>query len=830
METEAEWAQLSSATRAKRRSRVRSACQRCRRQKLKCDQERPCSLCLRSEVPCISETRQRRNKIPRLDSPVAENEATENQSESIPPPSLHVESVSPQSRFSHGEDRESTSTPGQQTSTPQRVKAPVSFDRLSATDPEAFNQRISSAGLTQEIIDNFSPETILESSTSALPGGIGHAQGDLITVEQLLGLELPSKRVADYFLNIYIDAVHWFMMLFHEPTFRSKYENLMASRSFPRCRSNEVMFILLVLSIGAHYAADEEVLQKFPTFQLKTFRALSLKKIENSLHSLYDTAELESVQVCCLLGSWYVYHGRPNLAFVILGAGLRCAQLLLLHRESAWRGVSEIAKEERRRVFWALFVFDRFAATIFGRPCGIPMAEIDVRIPQNVGDTTVQHPSFRSSATMPDGTVEPVTAFSYFKFKIKLYQISSPIIGDLYFHRSRSVSELAFKVYRIDKELSDFFSALPPELKLEDLFRNRDEKVTARTRPFMLQALALQIAYDNVQILLHRPLLSQDLRNYKTHAELSDPDRVLYSPDQSNITNSIQLSSQHVHQILLASRDKCWESAIRSSKLGQYNQCLVSARDSHAAAFLGINLFTAGMVLCVVALSRPLSSEAQVAKQAVARIMSLSRFLSGKALLSAQTTKILKDLVRLVGEKEIKAMLAESEMAQKPPSHSSGGPGSGDRGTYRDRDRDVKDMTDVAPRPPPFPATEEVIHLSGVAPRGATASAPLKEEFGLAGMMDAAPSLMDTFDFSGLENLDFNNGLSIVQQAMFPEMVPPDVGASTTDGSVPTSDGQYSADQAYLYQAGGGDNGLQADDFSMMNSVGQTWLWDSVSW
>jgi hypothetical protein len=178
-------------------------------------------------------------------------------------------------------------------------------------------------------------------------------------VEQLLGLELPSKRVADYFLNIYIDAVHWFMMLFHEPTFRSNYERLMASRSFPRCRSNEVIFILLVLSIGAHYAADEEVLQKFPTFQLKTFRALSLKKIENSLHSLYDTAELESVQVCCLLGSWYVYHGRPNLAFVILGAGLRCAQLLLLHRESAWRGVSEIAKEERRRVFWALFVFDR---------------------------------------------------------------------------------------------------------------------------------------------------------------------------------------------------------------------------------------------------------------------------------------------------------------------------------------------------------------------------------------------------------------------------------------------------------------------------------------
>ncbi|ETI22161.1 hypothetical protein G647_06234 [Cladophialophora carrionii CBS 160.54] len=776
----------------------------------------------------------RRNKIPRLHSPVAENDGSGNRSEPIPPSALHIENHSPQSRFSHAEDQESTDTPDRRTSTPQRIKAPVSFDRLSATDPEAFNQRISSAGLTQEIIDNFSPETILESSTSALPGGIGHAQGDLITVEQLLGLELPSKRVADYFLNIYIDVVHWFIMLFHEPTFRSKYEKLMVSRSFPRCRSNEVIFILLVLSIGAHYAPDEEVLQKFPTFQLKTFRALSLKKIENSLPSLYDTAELESVQVCCLLASWYVYHGRPNLAFVILGAGLRCAQLLLLHRESTWRGVSEIAKEERRRVFWALFVFDRFAATIFGRPCGIPMAEIDVRIPQNVGDTTVQHPFFRSSATTPDGTVEPVTAFSYFKFKIKLYQISSPIIGDLYFHRSRSVSELAFKVYRIDKELSDFFSALPPELKLEDLFRNPAEKVTPRTRPFMLQALALQIAYDNVQILLHRPLLSQDLRNYKTHADLSDPDRLAYSPDQSNITNSIQLSSQHVHQILLASRDKCWESAIRSSKLGQYNQCLVSARDSHAAAFLGINLFTAGMVLCVVALSRPLSSEAQTAKQAVARIMSLSRFLSGKAPLSAQTTKILKDLVRLVGEKEIKAMLAESEMAQNQPSTSTDRARSRDRDrdghrdgdTDRDRDRNTEDTPDVTSRLPAVPARDDLLQVSDNAPEEAVAaSEPLKEEFGLAGMMDAGPSLMDTFDFSGLENLDFNNGLSIVQQAMFPEVVAPDV-----DASMPKDEGEYNANQAYLYPAGGSSDGLQTDDFSMMNSVGQTWLWDSVSW
>ena len=637
----------------------------------------------------------------------------------------------------------------------------------------------------------------------------------MISIEQLLGLELPSKRVTDYFLSTYIDAVHNFMMIFHEPTFRADYEKLMSNRRFPRCQSNHVIFILLVLCIGAHYASDDEVLQKFPTFQLKTFRSLSLKRIEDSMHSLYDCAELEAVQVCGLLGSWYVYHGRPNRAFVILGAGVRCAQLLLLHRESAWRCLSEIAKEERRRVFWALFVFDRFASTIFGRPCGISLDEIDVKFPQNMGDTTLQHPKFRSTATMPDGSVEPVTAFSYFKYKIKLYQISSPIIGDLYFHRSSSVSELASKVDRIDKELSDFFNALPPELKLAEVFQTPAEQVTPKTRPFALQALALQIAYDNVQILLHRPLLSQDLRNFKAYG---DSNRSTHSPSHSKLTDGIQLSSGHVHQILLASRDKCWDSALRSSRLGQYQQCLVSARDGHIAAFLGINLFTAGMVLCVIALSRPLSSEAQMAKQAVARIMTLSRFLAEKTLLSAQTSRILKDLVHLIGEKEIKTMLSESGSTQDVRSSKG---------------EDGQSVAHVASGAKAFDiSTSTALELP--LSRDDTSTMQLKHEFALSGMDDVVElSLVDDFDFSGFENVDFNNGLSIMQQAMFPEMATLEMDAPNRDWlQQDGAETQNAAGTEFVASTGGiGSNyGLQADDFNVMSAVGQTWLWDGFSW
>lgn len=388
----------------------------------------------------------------------------------------------------------------------------------------------------------------------------------------------------------------------------------------------------------------------------------------------------------------------------------------------------------------------RFAATTFGKPCGLPLEDIEVKIPEVIGDKTVQHPHFKSTATMPDGSVEPVTTFSYVKYKLKFYQISSSIIGDLYFHRNPNVIELAAKVSRIHEELVGFHNSLPPELKLEELCSTPDEPVTPETRPFILQALALQVAYDNVQILLHRPLLSQDLQHFKD-------DKSSISDGQLNTGatgRSHSPSSRDIHQVLLSSRDHCWESAIRSSNLGNYQQCLRSARESHAAAFLGINLFTAGMVLCVIALSRPLSSQAQIAKQAVARIMALSRFLAGRVLLSAQTTKVLKDLVRLIGDKEVDAILSGSEVFENAttttravPKNSMGRPKIFSADTSAPVSAEENAVNQLMDLQSQFQVEQQQTGSNAVAPE---------------------PPNSTNFDFSGLENLDFNNGLFTLQQ------------------------------------------------------------------
>ena len=257
----------------------------------------------------------------------------------------------------------------------------VSVDADAATPPSISNveehtvgvgishlcrQRTSSFGLTKGIIEQFSPDLILEGNTSALPGGsqpIPNAtfvDSNQINFQEIVQVDLPTRAEMDFLLDTYLNAVHWFMMMFHEPTFRRRYDALLSTGNCDISTQRFAIFVLLILSIGARYANREEARWKCPGLDLEKFQQQALAKVEESLLGLFDELELESVQICVLLGSFYLYHGRPNRAFVVLGAGIRCAQAMSLHRESAWPIGSEMNKEERRRVWWALFVFDRY--------------------------------------------------------------------------------------------------------------------------------------------------------------------------------------------------------------------------------------------------------------------------------------------------------------------------------------------------------------------------------------------------------------------------------------------------------------------------------------
>lgn len=157
-----------------------------------------------------------------------------------------------------------------------------------------------------------------------------------------------------------------------------------------------------------------------------------------------------------------------------------------------------------------------------------------------------------------------------------------------------------------------------------------------------LQALSLQLTYDNLMIVLHRPLLA----GRRSLERSIVPDAI--SPIPPSLDDMRDISFK-----------RCLRSALRISTLQQKPNLLSLARTTHLVSFLGMNLFTSSVVLFICALSDTLSDTAQEAKRGLKRTLQMQKSLSNYASLSMQCTTILEDLVQLILRKEMEEMLLD---------------------------------------------------------------------------------------------------------------------------------------------------------------------------
>lgn len=78
---------------------------------------------------------------------------------------------------------------------------------------------------------------------------------------------------------------------------------------------------------------------------------------ESRMVELLDQSSMTAVQTMVLLGTFYVYHGKPNLSFSLLGATVKSAHAAGLHKCSGVLTKDEM--EERKRVWWTIYTWDR---------------------------------------------------------------------------------------------------------------------------------------------------------------------------------------------------------------------------------------------------------------------------------------------------------------------------------------------------------------------------------------------------------------------------------------------------------------------------------------
>lgn len=142
----------------------------------------------------------------------------------------------------------------------------------------------------------------------------------------------------------------------YEPKFRRHLQSIEDGYAHP----SEAPFLTLlstVLGMAACYQS-----KKRPHDVSQDWRLWSddlLKIVEMRLVQVMDQRSLAAVQTLILLGSHHVYHGRPNLSFALLGATIKMSHALGLHRGQKDGSFDDI--EERKRVWWTIYTWDRYA-------------------------------------------------------------------------------------------------------------------------------------------------------------------------------------------------------------------------------------------------------------------------------------------------------------------------------------------------------------------------------------------------------------------------------------------------------------------------------------
>lgn len=167
---------------------------------------------------------------------------------------------------------------------------------------------------------------------------------------------IPWSSEGQTLIDAYFNRVQILVPMLDEPTFRADYLT---------ARRNDAPWLALLNMV---FAMGSIVANKSDDHSHINF--YNRAKDNLGLDS-FGSGHLETLQALALMGGFYLHYiNRPNMANAILGAALRMACAMGLHRESIpdQKGSNALVIEQRRRTWWTLFCLDTWASTTLGRP------------------------------------------------------------------------------------------------------------------------------------------------------------------------------------------------------------------------------------------------------------------------------------------------------------------------------------------------------------------------------------------------------------------------------------------------------------------------------
>ncbi|KAF5561824.1 hypothetical protein FPHYL_5955 [Fusarium phyllophilum] len=477
-----------------------------------CDIERPCTLCSRANVECITSESSRWRPY---GSTSKEAATTSN-------------SVRGQSGVTVGSVIESAWNSSSTVKLVEDFKAFQQHDTSSPEGVELSALRSETWAQYKATTEDFT-NNIVQPHIAEWPKDIRLQQGNirskLSPAEKELMSLLPEVEPTTLLFDNYFDRIHWFILVFHQDDFRRRFQdfyNHSTISSGPDAPSTGIGFLAVLLAVFAtslqHIGTQESKL-KSHNVDPKELEDRILASLKSRFLDIISKGSLEAVQFCVLLASYYLYHGEPGLAWPLSGSGLRIAQALNLHRKMTTEDHSDQVfnqqTQDRKRAWWAVYEIDTFCSMLYGFPLGFSDSDCNVEALDPYDEYSGSIKQLRQ--TRGQSLLFYKCSMSRLSAIVKsaLVELYGTRHGDR--KRKGDIKGLFNKVAALDRRLQEWQRSLDPKLSFVSHDSMSEVKVSNdRERAgqafedylFRLQALSLKLAYENAKILVHRPLLS----------------------------------------------------------------------------------------------------------------------------------------------------------------------------------------------------------------------------------------------------------------------------------------------------------------------------------
>ncbi|KAL1872464.1 hypothetical protein VTK73DRAFT_1461 [Phialemonium thermophilum] len=447
--------------------RMMVACIYCKEHKLKCDNSVPaCANCCRFNRTCLVEdpiTRrhQPRNYLEILENRVVQLEGLLRRTGQRTPQNFELSDSGFDSATQFGVSPASlTPTPPKQ---PSRVdKGEEDVDSLAA---KIGTLGLKAAGIEPHYLGSSSAFAFSRAiGSSLLLRDVGAATSNVAMHSlndhppALLPCALPSYEDGLVLSNAYFENIHIQYPFLHEPTFRMWEAQTVSSLNVPSSDPEVALFfVYIVYAVGALLLPN---------------RGQSHKQLYASaqlyLDSVLQRDNLQSVQalVACSIYSLRSPTG-PSL-WKLTGLALRQCIELGYHRDVRRLGpsVNDFQLELRKRAFWTAFAVDCSVATLLGRPLGLPLQEIDVEFPKNVGDGALLAAAGGASVLgqlpFSSAATDMSVAIHMFRLRCIWAKIHVALFSDT--RRIRATDEsYSERIRQLRAELEEWYATIPPE-------------------------------------------------------------------------------------------------------------------------------------------------------------------------------------------------------------------------------------------------------------------------------------------------------------------------------------------------------------------------------